>query len=206
MILIRYYLPMKTEQIYDHLERIANLLRTDTRKAGLGKGLQPVQMEALHYLSVCNRYSNTPAAVADYLGLTKGTVSQTLGVLEAAGLVEKKPDLRDRRVVHLVLTEDGWRVIGDSIPPKILKNAIDLLSEPDQQAVAWALNQVLRVLQQANRLRTFGVCKTCRHHRVLAEGMHRCALTGEQLQPEEIENICREHEIPEACEPRRANG
>ena len=75
---------MKTEQIYEYLERIANLLRTDTRKLGVGKGLQPVQMEALHYLSCCNRYSNTPVAVSDYLGLTKGTVSQTLGVLENA--------------------------------------------------------------------------------------------------------------------------
>jgi DNA-binding MarR family transcriptional regulator len=197
---------MKTEQIYDHLERIANLLRTDTRKTGLGKGLQPVQMEALHYLSSCNRYSNTPAAVAEYLGLTKGTVSQTLGVLEAAGLVEKKPDLKDRRVVHLTVTEDGWSVIAESIPPKTLKTAIDLLSDSDQQAVASALNQVLRVLQQANRLRTFGVCKTCRYHRVLGDATRRCALTGEQLQPKDIEKICREHEIPEVPESLRAGG
>lgn len=187
---------MKTVEIYEHLERIANLLRTDTRKSGIARGLQPVQMEALHYLSSCNRYSNTPVAVADYLGLTKGTVSQTLGVLEAGGLVEKKPDQKDRRVVHLSLTAYGRQVIAESIPPRTLKSAIELLSESDQEMVSAALNKILRTLQQANQLRTFGVCKSCRHHRLLADQTRHCALTGEQLQLEDAEKICREHEIP----------
>ena len=82
---------MKTEPIYQYLERMANLLRTDTRRSMVEKGLQPVQLEALHYLSQCNRYSDTPAAVADFLGLTKGTVSQTLGLLENVGMIEKLP-------------------------------------------------------------------------------------------------------------------
>jgi len=187
---------MKTEQIYEHLERIANLLRTDTRKSGIGKGLQPVQMEALHYLSRCNRYSNTPAAVADYLGLTKGTVSQTVGVLEAGGLVEKRPDLKDRRVVHLWLTEQGWEVIAGSIPPRMLRSAVELLPASDQEVAVGVLSQILRALQQANQLRTFGVCQTCRHHRIFADETRTCALTGEQLQFEDIEKICREHGIP----------
>ncbi len=187
---------MKTEQIYEHLERIANLLRTDTRRSGLSKGLQPVQLEALHYLSCCNRYSNTPAAVADYLGLTKGTVSQTLGVLEMGGLIEKRPDLKDRRVVHLELTEVGRSVVDEAIPPKALRNAIDLISEADQGIVLDSLNQMLRAMQQANQLRTFGVCLTCRHHRIETDERHRCALTGEALLQGDIHKICREHETP----------
>jgi len=187
---------VKTEQIYENLERIANLLRTDTRKSGIAKGLQPVQMEALHYLSSCNRYSNTPAAVADYLGLTKGTVSQTLGVLEAGGLVEKKPDLKDRRVVHLWLTEVGWQVITEAIPPKTLKSAVELLQASEQEVIVGALSQILRALQHANELKTFGVCKTCRHHRIFADDTRVCALTGEELQLEDIDKICREHGIP----------
>ncbi|MDD5033127.1 MAG: MarR family winged helix-turn-helix transcriptional regulator [Methylococcaceae bacterium] len=187
---------MNTETIYEYLERIANLLRTDTRKAGISKGLQPVQLEALHYLKNCNRYSNTPAAVADFLGLTKGTVSQTLGVLETAGLIEKQPDSRDRRVVHLRLTESGASVIADSMPPKVLQEAMNLTSATEQDILLNSLAQVLRALQKANRLRTFGVCKTCRHHRVEADDRHRCGLTGEILLDQDIDKICREHEPP----------
>jgi len=188
---------MKTEQIYEYLERIANLLRTDTRKLGVGKGLQPVQMEALHYLSCCNRYSNTPVAVSDYLGLTKGTVSQTLGVLENAGFIEKLPDLKDRRIVHLQLTDAGQNLIHESIPPKLLEVAMELTTEAEQVFILDALSRVLQAMQQANKLKSFGVCKTCRHHQLEAENLRRCALTGDILTNNDSDKICREHAFPD---------
>jgi DNA-binding MarR family transcriptional regulator len=188
---------MNTEVIYQYLERIANLLRTETRRSMVEKGLQPVQLEALNYLSHCNRYSNTPAAVADFLGLTKGTVSQTLGLLENVGLIEKLPDYKDRRVVHLQLTARGIKVIAETIPPTTLQAALAQMPEAEQVSVLDALDKMLKAMQGANQLRTFGVCKTCRHHRIETDGQHRCALTGEILRVEDIDKICREHETPE---------
>jgi len=185
---------MNTESIYDYLERISNLIRTDIRKTGVAKGLQPVQLEALHYLSRCNRYSNTPVAVADYLGLTKGTVSQTLGVLESGGFIEKQADLNDRRIVHLNLTEKGARVVSEAIPPNVLKSAIEGLSEGSCREITAMLNRVLRELQTANKLKTFGSCRTCRHHLIQEDGRRRCGLTTEWLTDADAEKICREHQ------------
>ncbi len=187
---------MKTDQVYQYLERISNLLRTDTRRTMVEKGLQPVQLEALHYLSHCNRYSNTPAAVADFLGLTKGTVSQTLGLLENVGMIEKLPDYKDRRMVHLQLTPRGNKVIAETIPPKSLQMAMEQMTESDQDSILLALDKMLKAMQGANQLRTFGVCKTCRHHQIETDDQHRCALTGEYLKVEDIDKICREHESP----------
>ena len=188
---------MKTEPIYQYLERMANLLRTDTRRSMVEKGLQPVQLEALHYLSQCNRYSNTPAAVADFLGLTKGTVSQTLGLLENVGMIEKLPDSKDRRVVHLQVTPRGKKLVAETLPPKSLQTALEQMPESEQDSILMALDKLLRAMQMTNGLRTFGVCQTCRHHRIEAGDQHRCGLTGEALQGEAITQICREHENPE---------
>lgn len=69
---------MAVDRLYALLERIGNLLRAEERAAGLRHGPQPVHLQALRYVQSCNRYSNTPAALTEYLGLTKGTVSQTL--------------------------------------------------------------------------------------------------------------------------------
>ena len=80
---------MKTNQIYDYVERLSELLRVDARQKGAEHGLLPVQLEVLHYLSICNQYSDTPMAVTEYLGQTKGTVSQTLKVLENKALLVK---------------------------------------------------------------------------------------------------------------------
>ncbi|MGX2040740.1 MarR family winged helix-turn-helix transcriptional regulator [Methylocaldum sp. MU1018] len=187
---------MNTESIYDYLERIANLIRTDVRKMGVAKGLQPIQLEALHYLSRCNRYSNTPVAVADYLGLTKGTVSQTLGVLEAGGFIEKQADLNDRRVVHLALTDEGVRMVSEAVPPNILKSTVNGLSENIRGEIKATLNRILMELQAANKLKTFGSCKTCKHHLVQENGKRQCGLTMEWLTEADAEKICREHQLP----------
>ena len=89
------------------VERLGNLMRSEMRKAGSDETLQPVHLQALIYLTKANRYSNTPQALADYLGLTKGTVSQTLLVLDRRGLIERYQDDVDRRVVRLRLSAAG---------------------------------------------------------------------------------------------------
>ena len=69
---------MSAIALYDYLERLTSLMRAWSREQPLVAELQPVQLSALHYLARCNRYSDTPLGVTEYLGLTKGTVSQSL--------------------------------------------------------------------------------------------------------------------------------
>ncbi len=75
------------------LERIGRLLTTEAH----AEGLLPVHWETLRYLQRANRFSQSAAALTAYLGLTKGTVSQTLGTLDNKGLIKKNVDRRDRR-------------------------------------------------------------------------------------------------------------
>jgi len=186
---------MSTQVIYEYLERVANLIRTDMRRLGMVYGLQPIQLEALHYLSRCNRYSNNPMAVAEFLGLTKGTVSQTLNVLETSGLIERGLDPRDKRRVHLTLTPEGQQVIGGTVPPESLKRALEAIP-PDFSADTLAvLRELLRQLQRANGLKTFGACKTCSHHAIDESNGRQCLLTGEALTEVDAELLCREHSI-----------
>ena len=189
---------MNANEIYEYVERIANLVRTSVRKSGLANGLQPVQMEALHYLGRCNRYSNTPVAVAEFLGLTKGTVSQTLRVLETDGLLRKVVDRQDRRVIRLTLTPAGKDVLAGSIPPSLLGAALAEMSDAEQGQLQQSIARLLHALQHANGLKTFGPCKTCFHHQHTADDQRHCGLTKEVLSHADAELICREH-LPAAA-------
>ena len=179
--------------IHEHLERLSNLLRVEERKAGAAHGLQPVQLEALHYLAFCNRYSNTPLAVAEYLGLTKGTVSQTLKVLESRGLIHKMSDERDKRIVHLRVTSAGQTLLEKAIPAPLLRAACAQLSEEERARIVAGMRALLLACQRANSMKSFGLCYTCRHHQRTGEGGHFCGLTQEALSAAEITQICREH-------------
>ena len=55
------------------IERLGRLTTTEAH----AEGLLPVQWEVLRYLDRANRYSRTAVALTAYLGITKGTVSQT---------------------------------------------------------------------------------------------------------------------------------
>lgn len=198
---MRYYyfmqnhLSLPSTQIYEYSERIGHLLRAEAWKVSAAHDLQPIQLQMLHYLSICNRYSNTPMAVSDYFQLTKGTVSQSLKVLEARGYVEKRPDSKDGRSIHLHLSPRGSALLAAHWPPALVRNATQLLPADEQTQIQQALQTLLTKLQQANHQHGFGVCATCRHHQQEATN-YRCGLTGEILLPHEIALICREHEAP----------
>jgi DNA-binding MarR family transcriptional regulator len=178
------------------VERIGGLLQAERRRFGAPRGLRPVHFDILNYLARCNRYSDTPVAVADYLGNTKGTASQSLLVLERAGLIVKRPDPNDRRVARLELTEAGRSLCGESAVSALWESACQALSEEERAAAEAALEKLLREAQKANRTRTFGQCRGCRHLLVEGTERFRCGLTGEPLQAAETLQICREHEEP----------
>ncbi|MBL9076613.1 MAG: winged helix-turn-helix transcriptional regulator [Planctomycetes bacterium] len=187
---------MSAERVHELLERLGNLLRSEQRRLGATLGLQPVQFQALVYLAQCNRYSDSPRAVAEYLGLTKGTVSQTLAVLQERGLVLAADDADDGRRVHLRLSAKGRRAAAQ-MPPAVLARALATLGDAD--ALAARLERLLVDLQRDRDGRTFGVCRTCRHFRGPVAAA-RCGLTGEPLPVEQTTKLCREHAPPVAAD------
>lgn len=184
--------------LYTLIERIGNLLRSELRAAGAPRELEPVHWQALDYLGRANAYSNTPVAVADYLGLTKGNVSQRLIALERAGLIKRSPDVKDRRVSHLALTAKGRTLLRAHVPTPAWREALGNLASETQGALEQGLTELLRSLQRARHSRSFGVCRTCRYFEQHDERF-RCGLTHEPLAEEQTGKICREHERKQAA-------
>ncbi len=180
-----------TSALHLVLERISSLFRTQMRDTASEHDLKLVQLEVLVYLSVANRYSDTAAALGEYLGVTKGTVSQTIRALERRGLVCKDADEHDGRVLHCLLTDEGAHIAEVAHPAAFLR---DLPAEQQQETLTAAL-RVLRSLQAGRGFRSFGQCRTCRHFSSSGDG-HRCGLTGEALSDADSTKICREHEAP----------
>ncbi|MFZ2312798.1 MAG: MarR family transcriptional regulator, partial [Methylobacter sp.] len=114
---------MEKVDVFDLIERMAALIRSEERKKCTELGLQPVHLQVMDYLSRCNRYSDTPAALTNYLGMTRGTVSQTLLLLEKKGYIKKTADANDRRMVHLSLLAEGSAILNKARPAELYSQA-----------------------------------------------------------------------------------
>jgi len=180
------------DELFNLIERLANLIRQEARTEGLSLGLQPVQQEALYYLSICNRYSDTTLAVTEFLGLTKGTVSQSLKVLENKQLISRVKDKNDKRVTHLKVTEAGARFLAATVPPKKFGTAINGLSCEEQDQTVALLSSILKNYQLTTGRNAFGVCRNCKFNQETPDGF-LCGFTQETLSKEDTTLICREY-------------
>ncbi|RMG33352.1 MAG: MarR family transcriptional regulator [Gammaproteobacteria bacterium] len=181
------------ELLIDLLEHIGLLLRTERRRQSATHRLSEVHLAILDYLAHCNRFSNTPLAVSTYLGITKGTISQSIKLLESKGLIKKETDKDDRRVIHLSLTRKG-SAITRSRPAANWRKALQRLDNDDLRHATQVLRQLLDQLQKENGYKTFMQCRSCRHLLANEAGAYRCGLTQQPLKPRDLGKICVEHE------------
>ncbi len=183
---------MHEVNIFKLIERISNLLRSEERKKYVTIGLQPIHVQVLEYLATCNRFSDTPAAVAEYLGMTKGTISQSIQVLERKDYVQKTQDSEDGRVVHLSLSPAGEALLDELKPVDVFAQAQLAMSTKAFTTIEDALNAMLSELQKANNAKSFGVCHSCVNF-IQIDNHYHCNLTQLPLSRFDAKKICREH-------------
>ena len=172
------------------VERLGNLMRAQMRRSAVQMQLQPVHVNALMYLAQANRYSNTPQALTEYLGLTKGTVSQSLLLLDRRGLVERYQDDVDRRVVRLRLSMQGESFLNEIEPQQAWQQATRNISPNRIRNAVSALRETLHTLQEEQQGERFGTCVHCAHFERLSARAARCGFMGDRLSGPETRKIC----------------
>jgi len=170
-------------------ERLSRLFAIDAHV----EQLLPVQWEALRYLSKANQYSRTHAAVMSYLGLTKGTVSQTLKTLEIKQLIRKVTDKTDRRSSQLNLTARGKKMLQQD-PVEDWVGQIKTMSAADRDGLTQGLSTLLEQRLATRKRAPFGQCQSCVYFRAEHQDgePHYCDLLKTGLTSEGAVLICAE--------------
>ena len=181
----------RAAELLDRMGRIAHGLQ-------FALGLNPAQWEALRYLARANRYSRSPSALADFLGTTKGTASQTLIALESKGLVKRMRRASDRRSVDLEVTLSGMALI-EKDPMGPVAEAASRLNRDECESMNAALGRLVANLQRAIGLPEFGPCLECVHFCVEhggpeAQSVYRCALNEDELPFHDLHLVCAKFE------------
>ena len=170
-------------QTQERLERLARLIRS----AGHVQGLIPAQWDVLRYLSRANGFSNSPVATAQYLGTTKGTISQTIMALIKKGLVQSEARGGDKRSVALHLSAKGMETLAQD-PLAALAKDIEDLGGKTQRRFAKAVGQLLLAETARQQHTSFGTCDSCRY--LLHSRPPACTSFGAALDDTKLHLLC----------------
>jgi DNA-binding MarR family transcriptional regulator len=91
----------------------------------------------------------TPGEIARQLELSTPTVTKAAMRMEAAGLIDRRPDPRDARLVRLFLSERGRaleKTIADEMA-QLARRSLAALSDDEVRALVSALTAIRRNLQ-----------------------------------------------------------
>jgi hypothetical protein len=73
-----------------------------------------------------------------------------------------------------------------------LDDALQKLDSESGKALEKSLAELIRLQLAARGFRSFGLCKTCKHHKTAENGFH-CDLLQVDLSVDEADRLCHEH-------------
>lgn len=177
----------------DYLSTIATTVRNGYMAQANERGLQAVHLQILHYLTRCNHLSDSFTSLCQFLGQTKGSLSQSVSLLEKKGLITKEIDQKDRRKSHLKLTSEG-KYLAEDIRHPFYAGAQEL-SEKKQQKLTDLLATLVQHTKKTEGHPIFGTCKQCKHlvtknKRRKKKCTYTCGLIQDSLPSSSLNKIC----------------
>lgn len=178
------------------LERVGQALRMQQWDLAKEHGLNPAQVQVLCRLSVDRSPRRRVSVLADELGVSRPTMSDTVAALRRKGLVERAPVPRGGAYT-LTLTGRGRAVAaqaagwGDQVQAQIAAMARD-----DKEQMLGLLLELIAKLHQQGIITVARTCLSCRFLKrdTHGSGHHHCALLDAPLTSGDLRVDCPEHQ------------
>ena len=124
-------------------------------------GLRDREWMALRFLGRANRFSQTPSALAGFIGTTRATASQIVKILEKNSFLVRKPSREDKRSVMLCLTAQGEKCLNEHDPINHVLNAVAALGADECMRLRNSLAKILSQLDAAHHRFNASICRDC---------------------------------------------
>ena len=127
--------------------RACQLMQQAVTRAIADLGLKPPHLDILVNLYRFDGISQQELARKLLVG--RSNMSMLLPQLEKRGLIERKPDAKDKRILRLSLTEDGRRLTEEAmiIQTGLIDRILSQTPEDRCLQVAEAMEDIIRILQ-----------------------------------------------------------
>lgn len=192
--------PQLARRLREGLDRIGAALRTGQWEVAGLAGLNPTQAHVLAFIAGRGGKGLRVRMVAEHLGVTQPTATDSIAALIRKGLLVKTVDAEDGRAAAIRVTDAGKdvvRAIGLVLTPA--ERALETLSADEQTALLGLVIKTIRALQVSGAIAPQRMCVTCRYFRSYAHddeaAPHHCAYVDAALGAGALRLDCAEHEV-----------
>lgn len=166
------------------------------RQQARASGLSSAQARILTILAA--EGEQTPSDLANGLGVSLATVSDSVGALEGKGLVERRPSPSHHRASILSLTRAGGAEARRAASwPEFFATALGTLTDDQQERLLSTLLLLLRAMQENGQIPAQRMCLTCTSFRpCVRDGArpHHCAFVDAPMRTSHLRLVCADHE------------
>ncbi|WP_343612051.1 MarR family transcriptional regulator [Novosphingobium sp.] len=178
------------------LVRIGQVLRSRAWKGAAAQGVTPTQGHALDLLREAPDGLSL-GEIAQHLGVSPPTASDTMKALVTKGLVSKQPGAA-KRSIRLTLTPQGAALAERTRNwPDFLSDAVETLDPAEQAALLGSLIKLIRAMQMKGDIPVQAMCVTCSYFRANMhddpQAPHHCALVNAPFTDHHLRLACPEH-------------
>jgi DNA-binding MarR family transcriptional regulator len=186
-------------RLREGIERLAAVMRSEQWSAANAIGLNPTQANVLALLAARYPDGLRVKAIAEYLGVSQPTATDSLAALERKHLITKEIAPSDSRAISVRISPEGQgalRSIAET--PSAMEVALGGIGADEQGQMLRLLIKVIRDLQQTGRMPVQRVCVTCRHFQPYrycdAANPHHCAFVNAAFGDRHLRLDCADHE------------
>ena len=136
------------EKLIDTIFRISRVLRQEMSISSKIARLSLLQLEILIYLK--NKNLSKTNDLAKYFHISNPTVSSHLDTMHKIGLIMRKTDSNDRRLIHILLTKKGHLLLEEGLRQKNKRMNILLtyISDKDKQQLLQILTNLVNTIEK----------------------------------------------------------
>lgn len=176
------------------LERISEAFRVMLWQQGRQTGLSPVQLQVLVFILHHPSAQTTVTYIAAEFNMTGATVSDSVRVLVAKNLLERKPSSTDARSHLLALTNQGREIAQRAAHfANALTESVLQLSDETVATLQSGLVELIGHLHSKGVVSVQRMCFNCRFHGSGGTTGHYCHLLERQLALSDLRIDCPEH-------------
>jgi len=143
---------MDTTEILIRIRKIVRSINLESKKIQKEYGVSIPQVLCLNYLYHSAGYQSTQSDIRKFMNLNPSAVSGLINRLESKNLLARLPKSGDKRVVNIVLTSKGSKLL-EKIPPLLheqLSQKLRLLDHHKISQIKESLNILIKILDIQN--------------------------------------------------------